>query len=483
MKGCNDRLIILGIDALDPKVVGRELHGLPNLKRMSETGMMRAIESVFPPDSIPAWATIFTGLDPSQHGLVMTPDVFESSWMSILNIDAGTFKGRTFWDRANRLGKRVFIWMPLGVFPPWEVDGSMICRSFEGEIRTYPESLLGQYDFSNLELLKGNHPGNDGLLSFSKKAADATEREIDLALEVSGKESWDLAFFFISSLDIIQHFFWRYYDKSDPTHRHDTELSEVIPAFYRFIDSIIGRFEAMYEGARIIVISDHGHGMRPPTTVNINEVLRRNGLLKPRGKPPYVRARLRELARFTVLETAYKLEMESQLLKFIKKGGFSRESKNVYLSEGSIDTAGSQAYLSTFAGPKSYPTGGIHVRSGTPEETAQVREGIRRILEEIKDPITGQPVVKWVRYREEVFLGENASKYPEVLFMLEEKYGVYWSVFSPIFQIAYEHHLASGGHKMTGVVVSNSNLTVEQRRTGEIERIQDAARYIIDSLQ
>ena len=62
-------VIVLGVDAMDPGFVERHWEALPNLKRLSEQGGFRRLETTTPPQSPVAWATFITGMDPSSHGL------------------------------------------------------------------------------------------------------------------------------------------------------------------------------------------------------------------------------------------------------------------------------------------------------------------------------------------------------------------------------------------------------------------------------
>lgn len=55
----------------------------------------------------------------------------------------------------------------------------------------------------------------------------------------------------------------------------------VIKHFYINMDEIIGRFlKVMKSDGKLVVISDHGHGMRCTHCFNINEFLRKRGYVK-----------------------------------------------------------------------------------------------------------------------------------------------------------------------------------------------------------
>ena len=63
------RLTILGIDALDPNLLNKWKDDLPNFSRIMDQGYYVPLESTQPPDSIPAWVSIYTGMQPWQHGV------------------------------------------------------------------------------------------------------------------------------------------------------------------------------------------------------------------------------------------------------------------------------------------------------------------------------------------------------------------------------------------------------------------------------
>ena len=69
-----DRLIILGIDALDWGYVERRRSELPTL---ASWPVVSPLASIFPPDSIPAWTTIFTGRGPGDHGYLDSIDYLD----------------------------------------------------------------------------------------------------------------------------------------------------------------------------------------------------------------------------------------------------------------------------------------------------------------------------------------------------------------------------------------------------------------------
>jgi predicted AlkP superfamily phosphohydrolase/phosphomutase len=63
------RMIVLGIDAMDPAFLERHWNELPNLKRLRDGGDFQRLATTIPPQSPVAWSTFATGLDPGGHGV------------------------------------------------------------------------------------------------------------------------------------------------------------------------------------------------------------------------------------------------------------------------------------------------------------------------------------------------------------------------------------------------------------------------------
>ena len=72
--GASRPLIVLGIDALDWGYVDAHRARCPPSPRGPCSPPLR---SIFPPDSIPAWTTIFTGRGPADHGCLDSIDYLD----------------------------------------------------------------------------------------------------------------------------------------------------------------------------------------------------------------------------------------------------------------------------------------------------------------------------------------------------------------------------------------------------------------------
>jgi predicted AlkP superfamily phosphohydrolase/phosphomutase len=63
------KLIVLGVDGMDPGFVERHWNSLPNLASVRDRGHFCRLGTTTPPQSPVAWSTFITGLEPAEHGI------------------------------------------------------------------------------------------------------------------------------------------------------------------------------------------------------------------------------------------------------------------------------------------------------------------------------------------------------------------------------------------------------------------------------
>jgi predicted AlkP superfamily phosphohydrolase/phosphomutase len=63
------KVIVLGVDGMDPNFVEQHWSVLPNLARLRNQGSFSRLGTTMPPQSPVAWSTFITGLEPAAHGI------------------------------------------------------------------------------------------------------------------------------------------------------------------------------------------------------------------------------------------------------------------------------------------------------------------------------------------------------------------------------------------------------------------------------
>lgn len=479
------KLSVIGIDSLDPHIIARFREQLPNFSKMIDQSPTFISQSIFPVDTIPAWNSIYTGLKPENHGALYVYDVFDPNLSDLHQLDTSNIREVTFWDRISNEGLKTAVIYPMLMYPAWDINGVMVSKSpfdkrinwleTEIEIDTFPKSAKSNYNIpETLKSLWGGFPGQKSLEEWSNIGKQVLEKEKEMGMNIYNRKEWDFFFIYFSLLDIIQHRLWRFFDENDPTYPGKTNLKSVILDYYKFFDDLLGEMIRLDPERGLMVISDHGHKIRPIKTVNINEYLKREKYLFLKGKNRKIYSKMRVL----ILETANKLNLEHFLIKLIVKNKrLTKMSKSVYSSSGSIDTNKSVAYLSNFAGMKSYSYGGIEINRElvSEQEYERIRE---KIISTVLQLNTDENLINFIDKRENLFKGKFTKEiFPDIVFELKPDYCVGWDMNSDLKGRSYDHNVASGGHGKDAVfLVSNFEKTVKR---DEISLI-DIAPTILD---
>jgi predicted AlkP superfamily phosphohydrolase/phosphomutase len=282
-------------DLLLPMVGAGEL---PELKRLMERGRFGLLTTSRPTFSPIIWTSIATGKAREDHGIRGFSKKSEGERRRRL-YNSRDRMTKAFWEILSDHGRSVAVvgwWM---TYPVEEINGVMVAQvntldqlhrrqgqailkggliaGLEGQV--HPPSrtaeILGIHDAvesrleEKMKAIFGHLPQPRTLLTERlwentrwALRSDATYVEIATRLATEGH---DLVACYLGGADVTGHRFWRYMEPElyqDPPPADEIEtFGRVIPDYYRFVDSSIGRIRAaMPEETRILVVSDHGMG-------------------------------------------------------------------------------------------------------------------------------------------------------------------------------------------------------------------------------
>jgi len=154
------RVIVIGIDGLDPRLVERMMDDgqLPNFARLAREGTFSTLQTTVPPESPVAWMSAATGMNPGQHGLYdfirrnpenYLPDLSilktspKSAWRRSNQPYVPASTQKTFWDLLGQQGiPTVVIRWPV-TFPAQPVNGSLLSGLGTPDVT----GSLGRYAF------------------------------------------------------------------------------------------------------------------------------------------------------------------------------------------------------------------------------------------------------------------------------------------------------------------------------------------------
>ncbi|MFO8009073.1 MAG: alkaline phosphatase family protein [Candidatus Brocadiia bacterium] len=136
-----DKVIVLGIDGLDPDILGMlsEEGAVPNFDALRAAGCAGALGTVFPAQSPVVWTTLATGTNPAKHGVfdfIHRDPKRPLPYLSISRQEGGGLlrsasyvkprQNDAFWDVLGRQGVPVSVIRWPVTFPAEEINGRML---------------------------------------------------------------------------------------------------------------------------------------------------------------------------------------------------------------------------------------------------------------------------------------------------------------------------------------------------------------------
>ena len=264
-------ILVLGIDGLG-------LEGLKSLRRygllssvkyLMERGIHATAKTCFPPQTIPAWISIFTGVNPGKHGVF---SFFKSAKREIKINCALDVKFPTVYELFSLMRiPVVMVNVPLSYpFPllyglgisDWLSPSKRIFVN----MKDLPRSVVRiAQDFEFID------PSMKKFLSDRKMCMELSRKIDKRRWVVEGLlecERFEDFFVVVSMLDWVFHRYYRQIKSGRPP-RH---ILKLLSSVDRYISAIIRK--AMKRGLKIFIISDHGFRVYNKI-ICINDLLRK----------------------------------------------------------------------------------------------------------------------------------------------------------------------------------------------------------------
>lgn len=444
-----NKVLFLGIDALDSEILEALAEELPTFTRLRREAQQLKVISTFPPDSDTAWATISTGLNPAQHGIVHFVDPLEKvDRIQNKGVDNTVLQGKTFWEKVSKAGYKTQVLFPHLCYPLWDVPEVMVARGLsQTGVQAKPPDILKEYPRPDLiNGVKGfPERGVEGLKHYAEKLEALARADAEFALKRLKENDWDLFFVYWSTLDAVGHFFWNYYDKTDSQYDPNHPLQDIIPATYRLYDSIVKDFlAAIPEDVSVIILSDHGHAGRPSTLVNINEVLRKAGFLQAHDPRQNPHISVIEASKRLAVQTVSRFGLAKLAGKVLRTMPFVKASLTRPMK---IDWTKTAAYASDMSGIKAYSYGGVILNKEVIENYETTRDSVIALLKQKCVLPDGTPLLDFIARREDIYQGPFIEQYPDIVLEFKYGYGLGWDVRVPLLSRASSHNLVPGSHR------------------------------------
>jgi predicted AlkP superfamily phosphohydrolase/phosphomutase len=241
--------IILGLDGASVDVISRmcSLTSLPNFERLLQPGQFTALKSVYPYLTGPAWASLFTGVNPGKHGIF---DQVRRMGSSHVPSNYTSISLPFLWDYASWAGKSVLCLGVPFMYPAPYVNGVYVTGRFCPKVSSYPPHLeskfdLSGYDYSVLARLRSNRTLESTRGQVYRIILESLQKRINLSIQLFDIKQWDLAIMVDSLPDDILHI------------AYDDE--RILCKIFKLMDEWLGQIMLrMKKGDTLMVVSDHG---------------------------------------------------------------------------------------------------------------------------------------------------------------------------------------------------------------------------------
>ncbi len=421
------KVVVIGLDSATWTVIrpwiaeGR----LPNLAKMMKAGVSGSLESVLPPITPPAWTSFMTGKNPGKHGIFHFVET-EHGGYAMNYANATSRRSPTVWKLLNDAGYSVGTMNIPFTYPPEPLNGFQISgmdTPSEASPFIHPpelrEALFKHLGEMQLDLrFLGAMTTDERRQQVLDEMEKLDEQWTKAALYLLEHRPQDVMMFVFMSIDTVQHYFWQHMDKDHFI--HDPKLApkfgDAIRQVYERLDAAAGAIiDRLPPETAVFLVSDHGGGPVVDRTIFLNRYLAQIGLLSYHKKATAGPAALgKKLLRFgfSLVRGTLSSRQKSRLAERFPK--LLQKTEMAYSAFTSIDWSQTKAYCSeVLASP---PSIWINLKGVKPQGIVDSKDYddllnfIIGKLAELIDPRDGQPVIKRVYRREEIFHGPFANE-------------------------------------------------------------------------
>ena len=415
-----ERVLIVGFDGAPHNLITRLIQEkkMPNLEALAAKGVQGPLKSTLPPQSLPAWPSFASGMNPGKHGVY---GFFkrEAGKYSIRPCSSEDIRGMTIWDYLTSIGRTtILVNVPL-THPPYQIGGAMVSGSPSppgppdaDELECFPESLAEELRAVAPRYKVEPHwewrIKEDKLLEI---IYGVLEQRTKATLHLLKNKPWELFIVVFTCSDRIEHLFWRYLDPHHPacTPEGRRLYGTAIDDFYHALDDTLGSMlKVVGDSTTTIVLSDHGHGSQV-AHVGVNQLLADIGVLRYNVMQHF------GLTKDSLQDRLKSLGLLRLAKKIIPKGVRSAIPLG-------FDASKSTAYCDCFGAIN------INLKGRDPqgfvekEDYGRVRDELVQSLLNYKSP-TGEPLIEKIYKAEEIYWGDRLNSAPDILAIFRDGYG------------------------------------------------------------
>ncbi len=395
---------------------------LPTIRRFLDEGASARLRGRPEPGAPQSFGSLLTGLNPGVTGLFDTFS-FPAGAYDRVPSDTRPRRGAPLHQVLSDHGRRVGMLNVPFTVPLRPVNGFVVSGDEgAGEQFAYPPDVRDALVADGYEVPFGASyaPGRER--EFADHALGVLAMRRRAARRLFGDGRWQFGMLTLHLYGELLHAFWRFYDERHPDYRPAAEVfqgRDPLLEVLRHVDDLLGEIVAL-AGPRglVIFLGAWGHRL-VHSKVHLNSVLARSGDLQFAGD---TRTRLKR-AMFRAGITSASAERLAHRLNLWKlfhyrmaRADRAKVTGATFLSHRDIDWSRTRAAAMGGLGQVYLNVRGHRPLGVIPaEQYGAERDRLRRLLTDLRDPRTGEPVVERVRTRDDVYHGDEVTHAPDLI--------------------------------------------------------------------
>jgi len=437
MKPKKANMIVIGLDGVSYPLLQQWTAAgfLPNIGRLMSSGTFGQHRTVPNMNSAPAWTSFSTGCNPGKHGIYYFYERLPGGY-TIRYLNGGDCRTPRFWTRLNEAGKATGIMNVPMTYPADPVKGFMLAgldapgtssRGF-----SYPAGVIKEVKERGLQYMI--EPGITGYVaagnmdSALSKGFEAIDARTETLRYLQEHYACDVLVVVYRMADVVQHYFWHFHDPTHPRyHEQGAEnYRDAVRRTYQKLDEAVGSLTGLGDDETVYaLLSDHGAGAAEGGVGFLRDFLISIGCLKTANRQAAalgsvlrnkVAAAVKKTAgaAYRVVQKHTSRRLKERLLQLFPG---MRNMVEATLQFSDIAWQSSQAYCA-----RDRTELWINMKGREPAGTVEPGDEYRQVCAYIterllqwRNPGSGEPVVKRVQQKEELYDGPCTSSAPDLL--------------------------------------------------------------------
>ncbi|MBI2626200.1 MAG: alkaline phosphatase family protein [Candidatus Nealsonbacteria bacterium] len=418
------KIIVFGIDGgtwilLKPLA---ERGDLPAFKKIMDSGSYGTLMSSIPCRSSTSIISFYTGKNPGKWGGLD----FSCFDCDVVRYDKIRERSQAIWETLGKYGLKSAILNLPTTYPPTPIEGVMLSgfSMSEKDDYTYPKEFK--------EMVRGFHSERETFLKLiSGQQTMENENELFNLYLRTAKQRYQIIKDIIRNKDFNFSMFW--IDESDALQHDFWGKGSYLLTFFKEIDKNLQDIMENNPDSNLIIMSDHGFDAVPIYEFYPKTWLEKEGYLKMKGTIIHRFAAKLANSLIIRLPSNYRYKYIGfifYMLKKIKGLAIKRKKaenqpikveRNWRLKKHSseskaigVDWSKTMAVNHDFWGIKI-------IKENLNRNYEELRSEIIGKMKELRDK-NGEKIIKYVWKREEIFHGQDVSKFPDIAYLPASKF-------------------------------------------------------------